>query len=91
MPEPFHPPGRLVVLEGIDGCGKSTQLQALSAWLPASGLLPPGASLVRTREPGGTPGEALRQLLLHPPWTRPRSPGRSCCSMPPTGPSMWSR
>jgi dTMP kinase len=68
MPEPFHPPGRLVVLEGIDGCGKSTQLQALSAWLPASGLLPPGASLVRTREPGGTPlGEALRQLLLHPP------------------------
>lgn len=61
-------PGRFVVLEGIDGCGKTTQLQALSAWLPGSGLLAPGARLVVTREPGGTPlGQALRQLLLHPP------------------------
>jgi len=60
--------GRFVVLEGIDGCGKSTQLQALAAWLPESGLLPPGAELLVTREPGGTPlGQALRQLLLHPP------------------------
>jgi len=61
-------PGRFVVLEGIDGCGKTTQLQQLAAWLPASGLLPTGAQLVITREPGGTPlGQALRQLLLHPP------------------------
>jgi dTMP kinase len=60
--------GRFVVLEGIDGCGKSTQLQRLAAWLPESGLLPPAAQLVLTREPGGTPlGQALRQLLLHPP------------------------
>ena len=60
--------GRLVVLEGIDGCGKTTQLQALAAWLPQSGLLPAGAELLVTREPGGTPlGQALRQLLLHPP------------------------
>ena len=60
--------GRLVVLEGIDGCGKSTQLQALAAWLPQSGLMPPGAELLVTREPGGTPlGQALRQQLLHPP------------------------
>jgi dTMP kinase len=60
--------GRFVVLEGIDGCGKSTQLQALAAWLPSSGLLPSGAEVVITREPGGTPlGQALRQLLLHPP------------------------
>ena len=60
--------GRFVVLEGIDGCGKSTQLQALAAWLPESGLLPPGAELLVTREPGGTPlGQALRALLLHPP------------------------
>ena len=57
-----------MVLEGIDGCGKSTQLQALAAWLPQSGLLPPGAELVITREPGGTPlGQSLRELLLHPP------------------------
>ena len=60
--------GRFLVLEGIDGCGKTTQLQALAAWLPTSGLMPPGAGLLCTREPGGTPlGQALRELLLHPP------------------------
>jgi dTMP kinase len=58
--------GRFLVLEGIDGCGKTTQLEALADWLPGSGLLPPGARLIRTREPGATPlGQALRQLLLH--------------------------
>ena len=62
------PQGRFVVLEGIDGCGKTTQLEALQAWLPGSGLLAPGAQLVVTREPGGTAlGSSLRQLLLHPP------------------------
>lgn len=62
------PSGRFVVLEGIDGCGKTTQLQALRQWLPASGLMAPGSQLLVTREPGGTPlGFALRQLLLHPP------------------------
>jgi len=62
------PRGRFVVLEGIDGCGKTTQLEALSRWLPTSGLLAPGAQVVCTREPGGTfLGQALRQLLLHPP------------------------
>jgi dTMP kinase len=67
--EPAGPArGRFVVLEGIDGCGKTTQLQALASWLPDSGLLAPGAELVITREPGGTAlGAALRQLLLHPP------------------------
>ena len=60
--------GCFLVLEGIDGCGKTTQLERLRAWLPASGLMPPGAELVVTREPGGTGlGLALRQLLLHPP------------------------
>ncbi len=60
--------GRFLVLEGIDGCGKTTQLEALRQWLPTSGLLGPGAALVVTREPGGTAlGEALRELLLHPP------------------------
>ncbi|MFZ9752573.1 MAG: dTMP kinase [Cyanobium sp.] len=60
--------GRFLVLEGIDGCGKTTQLEALAAWLPASGLIPPGSRLLCTREPGGTPlGRALRELLLHPP------------------------
>ena len=59
--------GRFLVLEGIDGCGKTTQLQALAHWLPASGLMPAGAQLITTREPGGTAlGQALRQLLLQP-------------------------
>lgn len=62
------PRGRFVVLEGIDGCGKTTQLEQLRAWLPQSGLMPVGAELLVTREPGGTAlGQALRQLLLHPP------------------------
>ena len=50
-------PGRLLALEGIDGCGKSTQARALAAAL--------GARL--THEPGATAlGAALRQLLLAP-------------------------
>ena len=60
--------GRFLVLEGIDGCGKTTQIEALKQWLPSSGLMPEGAQLLVTREPGGTAlGQALRQLLLHPP------------------------
>ena len=60
--------GCFLVLEGIDGCGKTTQLRQLADWLPGSGLMPDGATLHLTREPGGTPlGRALRELLLHPP------------------------
>ena len=60
--------GLFIVLEGIDGCGKTTQLQALHEWLPSSGLMPPDAWLIVTREPGGTAlGQTLRELLLHPP------------------------
>lgn len=67
--------GRFLVLEGIDGCGKSTQLKQLAQWLPVSGLMPEGATLHLTREPGGTPlGHALRELLLHPPEASAPSP-----------------
>jgi dTMP kinase len=60
--------GRFLVLEGIDGCGKTTQTEHLRQWLPESGLMPDGADLLVTREPGGTAlGRALRELLLHPP------------------------
>jgi len=49
-----------VVLEGPDGCGKSSQAVALAAWLRDQ-----GRGVVHVREPGSTPvGEALRQLLL---------------------------
>ena len=58
--------GRFIVLEGIDGCGKTTQLEHLVRWLPTSGLLPQGVQLLQTREPGGTSlGRSVRQLLLH--------------------------
>jgi len=52
--------GRFITFEGLDGCGKSTQLQKLAAALRANGL-----SVVVTREPGGTEtGEKIRHLLL---------------------------
>ena len=58
--------GRFIVLDGIDGCGKSTQIRHLAQWLPASGLMPSTARLICTREPGGTPlGQSIRDLLLH--------------------------
>jgi dTMP kinase len=53
--------GKFITIEGLDGCGKSTQLEKLAAALRARGLSP-----VVTREPGGTPtGEQIRQLLLN--------------------------
>lgn len=56
-----------IVFEGIDGSGKSTQIELLSKWLPTSCLMPEEAQLVVTQEPGGTPlGEALRSLLVAP-------------------------
>ena len=67
--------GRFLVLEGIDGCGKTTQLKQLAQWLPVSGLMPAGATPHLTREPGGPPlGQALRELLLHPPQASAPSP-----------------
>src|SRR5580692_2031007 len=52
--------GRFITFEGLDGCGKSTQLKKLAAVLRAQGL-----SVVMTREPGGTPtAEKIRQLVL---------------------------
>ncbi|AGA33253.1 Thymidylate kinase [Thioalkalivibrio nitratireducens DSM 14787] len=54
--------GGFVVLEGIEGAGKSTQLERLGRRLAAA-----GAEVVRTREPGGTgAGERIRELLLDP-------------------------
>jgi dTMP kinase len=63
--------GKLLVFEGVEGCGKSTQLKRLHAALEQSdrlqqlqqqGLIP---QVLATREPGGTElGLGLRQLLL---------------------------
>jgi dTMP kinase len=55
-----HARGRFITFEGLDGCGKSTQMEKLARVLRAQ-----GNHVVVTREPGGTPsGEKIRQLLL---------------------------
>ena len=51
--------GRFVVLEGVEGAGKSTQAQMLGEWLEACGI-----PFTLTREPGGTDvGEAIRNVV----------------------------
>ncbi len=50
-----------ITFEGIDGVGKSTQLDLLQQWLEGR-----GREVVRTLEPGGTElGKEIRHLLLH--------------------------
>ena len=57
--------GKFIVIEGIDGCGKTTQINALSKWLPNTGLIKQGSRLITTREPGGSLlGKKLRGLIL---------------------------
>ena len=52
--------GRFITFEGIDGAGKSTQIDVIEATLKARGL-----EVIRTREPGGTLlGEVIRKELL---------------------------
>jgi dTMP kinase len=54
--------GRLIVLEGAEGAGKTTQIKLL-----AERLANVGVPCVAVREPGGTPvGDDIREILLHP-------------------------
>jgi len=54
--------GRFIVLDGPDGCGKSTQTRLLTEWLAARGV-----SVASFRDPGTTViGEKIREILLSP-------------------------
>lgn len=56
--------GKFIVFEGVEGCGKTTQIERTYEWLSAQNTA--DAPIVTlTREPGGTQlGSALRQVLL---------------------------
>jgi dTMP kinase len=52
--------GKFITFEGLDGCGKTTQMEKLAAALRFEGI-----DVVATREPGGTEiGERVRAVLL---------------------------
>lgn len=52
--------GKFIVLDGPDGCGKSTQVKLLGQWLEKSGV-----DCLTLRDPGTTViGEKIRQVLL---------------------------
>jgi dTMP kinase len=54
--------GKLIVFEGAEGAGKTTQLKRVAERLSAAGVL-----CLAVREPGGTPvGDAIREILLDP-------------------------
>ena len=57
--------GQFITVEGIEGVGKTTNIEFIHQRLLAA-----GKDVVVTREPGGTPlGEAIRGLLLDPQYT----------------------
>lgn len=63
--------GRFITFEGIDGCGKTTQLRLFAAFLRSQ-----GQDVVETVEPGGTEiGRQVRKIVLDPTNTslRPRA------------------
>lgn len=53
--------GQFITIEGIEGVGKTTNIEFIKAWLTEHKI-----DFITTREPGGTElGEQLRALLLH--------------------------
>lgn len=60
MGKAMHKRGRFIVLEGLEGAGKSTAMITIQRFLESK------VTLVTTREPGGTDlGESIRQIIKH--------------------------
>ena len=54
--------GKLITFEGLDGCGKSTQLVKATKWMTLQ-----GCEVLQTKQPGGTRiGKQIRNILLNP-------------------------
>ena len=61
--------GKLIIFEGVEGCGKTSQMQLCAQWLESLGI-----PVLMTREPGGTElGLHLRGILLNNPENIPIS------------------
>ena len=55
-------PGLFITVEGIEGVGKTTNIEFIRHWMKRQGI-----AYVATREPGGTPlAEEIREVLLQP-------------------------
>ena len=53
--------GKFVVIEGLEGAGKSSAVRIINETIAAA-----GHTLINTREPGGTPmAEAIRECVKH--------------------------
>jgi len=53
--------GKFITLEGVEGCGKTTQQKELVSWLEARGV-----TCISTKQPGGSAiGKKIREILLH--------------------------
>ena len=61
LKRPMKHSGKFITFEGLDGCGKSTQLERETSRLRQQGL-----PVVTTQEPGGTvTGQRIREIVLH--------------------------
>lgn len=58
----FSQIGKFITIEGVEGVGKTTNIDFIRQWLKQQGI-----PHINTREPGGTPlAEGIRELLLSP-------------------------
>ncbi|RKY06885.1 MAG: dTMP kinase [Planctomycetota bacterium] len=68
---------KFIVLDGPDGCGKSTQAQLLAGWIQSQGV-----EVASFRDPGDTAvGEKIRRILLDPEHEGLCTPAELCLYM----------